>query len=79
MCTDRQIASSWTSIGVRQNLSASALAKCAKPMAADHPSDHLNTSQGLTTAQARSRRAKEGTSKVAQGTLQTAWQHLHDM
>ncbi len=47
-------------------------------MAADHPPDHLNTAQGLTTAQARTRLAQDGPNEVAQGTHRSVWRRLAD-
>ena len=48
-------------------------------MAIDHPPDHLNTAQGLTTAQAQVRLAADGPNEVAQATRRSVWRRLADM
>ena len=48
-------------------------------MAIDHPPDHLNTAQGLTTAQAQVRLAADGPNEVAQGTRRSVGRRLADM
>ena len=47
-------------------------------MAADHPTDHINTPQGLTTVQARTRLAEDGPNEVAQGAHRSMWRRLVD-
>lgn len=48
-------------------------------MATDHPPDQINTAQGLTTAQARTRLAEDGPNEVKQGTHRSVWRRLADM
>lgn len=47
-------------------------------MAANHPPDHHNTAQGLTTAEARTLLAQDGHNEVAQGTRRSLWRRLAD-
>jgi Ca2+-transporting ATPase len=48
-------------------------------MAADHPSNHLNTTQGLTTVQAHTRLAEDGPNEVTQGAHRSFWRRLADL
>lgn len=59
-------------------MQAWALSNWPMTMASDHPPEHLNTAQGLTTAQARTRLAEDGPNEVAQGTRRTVWRRLAD-
>lgn len=47
-------------------------------MATDHPPDHLNTANGLTTAEARTRLAKEGLNELAKDKRRSVWRRLAD-
>lgn len=48
-------------------------------MASDHPLEHHNTGQGLTTAQAQTRLAMDGPNEMAQGKRRSVWRRLTDM
>ena len=41
--------------------------------------DHHNTTQGLTTAQAATRLAQDGTNEIEQATRRSVWRRLADM
>jgi P-type Ca2+ transporter type 2C len=47
-------------------------------MATDHAPNHLNTANGLTTTEARTRLAKEGLNELAKGTRRSVWRRLAD-
>ena len=47
-------------------------------MAAQQPLDHLTTAHGLTTAEARTRLAKEGPNEVTKGARRSVWRRLAD-
>jgi Ca2+-transporting ATPase len=47
-------------------------------MATDHAPNHLNTANGLTTIEARTRLAKEGLNELTKGTRRSVWRRLAD-